>query len=63
MLYHCYGGHCALSKLRVIYRMLHLLRYTWENNIWMDLGEKGWEGVDWIIWLKTGTSGRLLWTW
>jgi len=20
----------------------------WENNITMDIGERGWEGVDWI---------------
>jgi hypothetical protein len=23
-------------------------RYRWEDNIRMDLGEKGWEGADWI---------------
>jgi hypothetical protein len=32
-------------------------RHTWVNNIKMDLGEKGWGGVDW---LRIGTSGELL---
>jgi hypothetical protein len=25
-----------------------LPRYTWENDIKMDLGEIGWDGMDWI---------------
>jgi hypothetical protein len=29
------------------------------NNSKMDLREMGWIG---LIWLRTGTSGRLLWT-
>jgi len=28
-----------------------------KGNIKMDLREIRWEGVDWIIWLRTGTSG------
>jgi hypothetical protein len=27
----------------------------------MYLREIGWEGVDWYIWLRIGTSGELLW--
>jgi exonuclease III len=27
---------------------------------WMDLREIGWDGMDWIIWLRIGTSGGLL---
>jgi hypothetical protein len=32
------------------------------DNIKMDLGEMGWDGMDWIglIWLRIGTSGGLL---
>jgi hypothetical protein len=33
-------------------------RHKWKNKITMDLMEIGWEGVDWHIWLRTGTSGR-----
>jgi hypothetical protein len=32
-------------------------RRRWEDNIRMDLREKGWEDVEW---LKTGTSSGLL---
>jgi hypothetical protein len=33
----------------------------WEDNIRMYFKEIRWEGVDWIIWLRRGTSGgRLL---
>jgi hypothetical protein len=35
-------------------------RHRWEGNIKMDLWEVGWEDVDWIIWLRLGTSGRPL---
>jgi hypothetical protein len=37
-------------------------RRRWVNNIKMDLGEIGWDGLDWIglIWLRIGTSGGLL---
>ena len=38
-------------------------RRRWKN-IKMNLQEKGWEGP-WTVltWLRTGTSGELLWTW
>jgi hypothetical protein len=35
--------------------------HQWEDNIRMDLKERGWEGVDWrFIWLRTGASSRPL---
>jgi hypothetical protein len=39
-------------------RPLGRYRSLWENNIKMDLRETGWGGMDWIIWLRIGTSGR-----
>jgi hypothetical protein len=35
-------------------------RCRWMDNIEMDLGEIGWGGIDWIDWLRIGTSGGLL---
>jgi hypothetical protein len=35
-------------------------RHRWENHIRLDLREVWWGGVDGCIWLRTGTSGRLL---
>jgi hypothetical protein len=37
-------------------------RRKWVDNIKMDLGEIGWDGVMWIgsNWLGIGTSGGLL---
>jgi hypothetical protein len=37
-------------------------RLKWVDNIKIDLREIGWDGMVWIgsIWLKIGTSGRLL---
>jgi hypothetical protein len=35
-------------------------RRRWEDNIKMDLREIGFGDVDWIIWLRIGTGGRLL---
>jgi hypothetical protein len=34
-------------------------RRRWVDNIRMDLGEIGWDGVVWT-WLRIGTSGGLL---
>jgi hypothetical protein len=31
----------------------------WEDNVKVDLTEIAWEGVDWFIWLRIGTTGRL----
>jgi hypothetical protein len=43
-------------------RALRRPRYRSEVNSKMDLREIGWDGVVWIglIWLRIGTSGRLL---
>jgi hypothetical protein len=41
-------------------RPLRRPRRRWVDNIEMDLGEIGWGGVDWIIWLRIGTNGGLL---
>jgi hypothetical protein len=30
------------------------------DNIKMDLGEIEWGGVDWMVWLRIGTSKELL---
>jgi hypothetical protein len=37
-------------------------RRRWVNNIKMDLGEIGWDGVKWtgLVWLRIETSGQLL---
>jgi hypothetical protein len=32
----------------------------WVDNIKMDLRETGWDGMDWIDLLRTGTNGGLL---
>jgi hypothetical protein len=34
--------------------------HRWEDNIRMGIREIGWEAVDWILWLRIGTSGRPL---
>jgi hypothetical protein len=44
---------------RPLERPIHI----WENNIRMDLKEIGWEVVDWMHWLRTGTSDGLLRIW
>jgi hypothetical protein len=41
-------------------RPLRRPRCRWKDNIRMDLREIGWDDVDWMIWLKTRSSGRLL---
>jgi hypothetical protein len=33
----------------------------WVDNIKMDLRKIGWDGMDWSIGLRMGTSGGLLW--
>jgi hypothetical protein len=30
------------------------------DNIKMDVREMGWDGIDWIDWLRIGTNGGLL---
>jgi hypothetical protein len=34
-------------------------RCTWKVNIKMDLREIRWGGVDWIDWIRIGTSEHL----
>jgi hypothetical protein len=43
-------------------RPLERPRRRWVANIKMDLRETGWDWIVWIglIWLRIGTSGRLL---
>jgi hypothetical protein len=35
-------------------------RRRWVNNMKVDLSEFGWGGMDWIDWLRIGTSEELL---
>jgi hypothetical protein len=35
-------------------------RHRWEDNIWMDLREVGWESVDWIHLAQDGDQWRAL---
>jgi hypothetical protein len=35
-------------------------RRRWVGNIKMDLREIGWDGEDWMNWLRIGTSGGRL---
>jgi hypothetical protein len=35
-------------------------RCKWEDNIKKDLQEVGWVDMDWIDWLRIGTSGGQL---
>ena len=37
-------------------RPLRRPRLRWDNNIKMELPEVGW-GMDWVVWLRTGTCG------
>jgi hypothetical protein len=41
-------------------RQLGRPRRSCVYNIEMDLREIGWGDVDWMIWLRMGTSGGLL---
>jgi hypothetical protein len=41
-------------------RKLGRQRRRWVDNIKMDLGEIGWGGIDWFVWLRISTSGGLL---
>jgi hypothetical protein len=43
-------------------RPLGRLTCTWEYNIKIDLIEKGWGVMNWIICLRIGTDGGLLLT-
>jgi hypothetical protein len=39
-----------------------IFMYVWMNDVETDHGEIYCEFVGWIIWLRTGASGELLWT-
>jgi hypothetical protein len=41
-------------------RPLGRLRPKWVDNSKMDFREIRWDDMDWIIWLRIGTSGRVL---
>jgi hypothetical protein len=33
-------------------------RRRWVDNIKMDLLEIGWDGMNWLIWLRIGTGNK-----
>jgi hypothetical protein len=35
-------------------------RRKWVDNIRIDLGERGWDGMDWLVWLRTVINRELL---
>jgi hypothetical protein len=41
-------------------RPLGRIRRMWVDNIKIDLRDIGWDDMDWIDWLRIGTSRRLL---
>jgi hypothetical protein len=41
-------------------RPLGIPRYRWQVNIKLNLRDIVLEGVNWIVWLRIGTTGRLL---
>jgi hypothetical protein len=66
-------GHVArMGERRGVYRVLvgssdgkrplRRRRRRWEDNIKMDLRERGIDGGTGFGWLRTGSSGGLLWT-
>jgi hypothetical protein len=59
-----WAGHVARMGRRGIHvgYPLGRPRHRWVDSIKIDLGEIGWDGVVWTgsIWLRIGTSGRLL---
>jgi hypothetical protein len=67
------AGHVAcMGEKRNAYRLLvgnpegkrplGRPRRRWVDNITMDVGEMGWDGVMWtgLVWLRIGTGGELL---
>jgi hypothetical protein len=66
-----WAGHVAhMGEKRNSYRILLAKlegrrpegrpRHRCVDNIKIDLRETGWDGVDWLVWLRIGTSGGLL---
>jgi hypothetical protein len=43
-------------------RQLKIPRHMCVDNIKTNLIDIGWDGTDWLIWLRIGTSGGLSWT-
>jgi hypothetical protein len=41
-------------------RPLGRSRHSWKNNVEMNHGELGWDGVAEFIWFRLGTTGWLL---
>jgi hypothetical protein len=41
-------------------RPLGILRRRWEDNIKMDLRERGINGANWILLVRVGSRGELL---
>jgi hypothetical protein len=41
-------------------RPLERPRHRWKDGIKMDIREIGWQGLEWITWLRIGTSGGTL---
>jgi hypothetical protein len=35
---------------------------VWEDNIKIDRKDTWWDCMDWIVWLRKGKSGGILWT-
>jgi hypothetical protein len=56
-----WGAHSALMGKPEGRRPLGRRRRRWEDNIKMDLREVGWRARTGLIWLRTGTGGKLLW--
>jgi len=58
--------HMGEEKYRILIgimeqkRQCEKPRHRWKDNITIDLKELRWEGTTGQIWLKTGTSDRLL---
>jgi hypothetical protein len=54
------------NAYRILYGILEMkrplgrLKHAWEDNIKLDLKERGCEGLDWIIIAQAKDSGGLL---
>jgi len=58
-------AHMGEEKCRILMGIIEQKRHgkpkhRWKDNITVDLQELRWEGTTGQMWLKTGTSGRLL---
>jgi hypothetical protein len=67
---HEMGGACSRHEIKNVHKILvgkpqerrplGKLRRRWEDNIRMDLGEIGWEGMDWMRLVQDRGHLRLL---